>query len=142
MLFRKMLRDIIHNFTQFMTIFAMVAIAMAVYVGVKSYGDGLKVSADNLYEQQNMPDLWLMGSGFSEQDMKEIRSVDGVADAMRYLSLSMTGEVTYAVRDTVIDGIEIKNGDIMGIGDSSILAVSGSVDQTVKEMLKKMMGKQ
>ena len=96
MLFRKMLRDIIHNFTQFMTIFAMVAIAMAVYVGVKSYGDGLKVSADNLYEQQNMPDLWLMGSGFSEQDMKEIRSVDGVADAMRYLSLSMTGEVTYA----------------------------------------------
>ncbi|MCR5023840.1 MAG: DAK2 domain-containing protein [Lachnospiraceae bacterium] len=54
------------------------------------------------------------------------------------LSTIKTGEVTYAVRDTVIDGIEIKNGDIMGIGDSSILAVSGSVDQTVKEMLKKM----
>ncbi len=54
------------------------------------------------------------------------------------LSTIKTGEVTYAVRDTVIDGIEIKNGDIMGIGDSSILAVSGSVDQTVKEMLKQM----
>lgn len=49
-----------------------------------------------------------------------------------------TGEVTYAVRDTVIDGHEIRNGDIMGIGDSSILAVTQSVDQTVKEMLKSM----
>ena len=49
-----------------------------------------------------------------------------------------TGEVTYAVRDTVIDGHEIRNGDIMGIGDSSILAVSQSVDQTVKDMLKAM----
>ncbi len=47
-----------------------------------------------------------------------------------------TGEVTYAVRDTVIDGREIRNGDIMGIGDRSILAVTRSVDQTVKEMLK------
>ncbi len=47
-----------------------------------------------------------------------------------------TGEVTYAVRDTVIDGREIRNGDIMGIGDHSILVVSQSVDQTVKEMLE------
>ena len=96
MLIRKMLRDIIRNFTQFLTIFAMVGVAMAVYVGVKSYGDGMKVSADLLYKEQNMPDLWLSGAGFSEQDMEEIRAVKGVADAMRYLSLSMTGEVTYA----------------------------------------------
>ncbi|MBO6297424.1 MAG: hypothetical protein J6N53_01150, partial [Lachnospiraceae bacterium] len=96
MLIRKMLRDITRNFTQFLTIFAMVGVAMAVYVGVKSYGDGMKVSADLLYKEQNMPDLWLSGAGFSEQDMEEIRAVKGVADAMRYLSLSMTGEVTYA----------------------------------------------
>ncbi len=54
------------------------------------------------------------------------------------LSTVKTGEVTYAVRDTAIDGQTIKNGDIMGIGDHSILAVSGSVDQTVKDMLGKM----
>ena len=54
------------------------------------------------------------------------------------LSSIKTGEVTYAVRDTVIDGHEIRNGDIMGIGDSSILAVSQSVDQTVKDMMKAM----
>ena len=41
MLIRKMLRDIFSNFTQFLTIFAMVTIAMAVYVGICSYGDGM-----------------------------------------------------------------------------------------------------
>ena len=54
------------------------------------------------------------------------------------LSSILTGEVTYAVRDTVIDGHEIRNGDIMGIGDHSILAVSQSIDQTVLEMLEAM----
>ncbi len=54
------------------------------------------------------------------------------------LKTVQTGEVTYAVRDTVVDGHEIKNGDIMGIGDHSILSVSQSVDQTVKEMLDSM----
>ena len=34
-----------------------------------------------------------------------------------------TGQVTYAVRDTVIDDKEIKQGDYMGIGDSGILSV-------------------
>ncbi len=34
-----------------------------------------------------------------------------------------TGQVTYAVRDTVIDDKEIKKDDYMGIGDSGILAV-------------------
>ena len=34
-----------------------------------------------------------------------------------------TGQVTYAVRDTKIDEKEIHEGDIMGIGDSGILAV-------------------
>ena len=34
-----------------------------------------------------------------------------------------TGQVTYAVRDTVIDDKEIKQDDFMGIGDSGILSV-------------------
>ena len=34
-----------------------------------------------------------------------------------------TGQVTYAVRDTHIDDKEIKEGNIMGIGDHAILAV-------------------
>ena len=49
-----------------------------------------------------------------------------------------TGQVTYAVRDTHIDDKEIHEGDIMGIGDSGILAVGQSVEGTTKEMLAQL----
>lgn len=46
-----------------------------------------------------------------------------------------TGQVTYAVRDTHIDDKEIHEGDIMGIGETGILSVGQSVEETAKEML-------
>ena len=49
-----------------------------------------------------------------------------------------TGQITYAVRDTHIDDKEIHEGDIMGIGDSGILAVGQSVEETTKEMLAQL----
>ena len=47
-----------------------------------------------------------------------------------------TGQVTYAVRDTRIDDKEIHEGDIMGIGDSGIIAVGKEIEATTKEMLE------
>ncbi len=49
-----------------------------------------------------------------------------------------TGQVTYAVRDTSIDGKTIKSGDIMGIDDDGIQAVAADVLTATKELLKKM----
>ncbi|MCR5108929.1 MAG: DAK2 domain-containing protein [Lachnospiraceae bacterium] len=49
-----------------------------------------------------------------------------------------TGQVTYAVRDTVISDMEIKQGNIMGIGDHEILSVGTDVEKTALEMLDKM----
>lgn len=49
-----------------------------------------------------------------------------------------TGQITYAVRNTNIDGMEIHEGDIMGIGDSGMLAVGQNVNETVLETLKCM----
>lgn len=46
-----------------------------------------------------------------------------------------SGQVTYAVRDTHIDDKEIHEGDIMGIGDSGIMAVGKGVEETTKELL-------
>ena len=46
-----------------------------------------------------------------------------------------TGQVTYAVRDTHIDDKEIHVGDIMGIGDSGILAVGKDLEETTKELI-------
>ena len=49
-----------------------------------------------------------------------------------------TGEVTYAVRDTVIDDKEIRKGDFMGIGDSGILAVGGDISGVAKDTITGM----
>ncbi len=49
-----------------------------------------------------------------------------------------TGQVTYAVRDTVIDDKEIKEGDYMGIGDKGILAVNKDMNKVFLDMLKEM----
>lgn len=49
-----------------------------------------------------------------------------------------TGQVTYAVRDTEIDGFEIRENDYMGIGDKSILAVGTDMKIVTMHMLEKM----
>ena len=50
-----------------------------------------------------------------------------------------TGKVTYAVRDTVIDDKEIKQGDYMGIGDKGILSVGSEVSDVTACMVQEMM---
>ena len=49
-----------------------------------------------------------------------------------------TGQVTYAVRDTEIDGKTIKQNDFMGIGDKSILSVGTDLKATTLEMVDPM----
>ena len=49
-----------------------------------------------------------------------------------------TGQVTYAVRDTEIDGKTIKQDDYMGIGDKSILSVGTDLKETTMEMINEM----
>ncbi len=50
-----------------------------------------------------------------------------------------TGQVTYAVRNTVIDDKEIKENDIMGLGDHTILSVGKEVESVALEMIAGMM---
>jgi dihydroxyacetone kinase-like predicted kinase len=54
------------------------------------------------------------------------------------ISVVKTGQVTYAVRDTSIDGKEIHIGDMMGIGDSGILSVNKELEATLFEMMDQL----
>ncbi len=47
-----------------------------------------------------------------------------------------SGQVTYAVRDTSLDGKEIKQGNIMGIGDKTILSVGEDIKSTTLELVQ------
>ncbi len=50
-----------------------------------------------------------------------------------------TGQITYAVRDTVIDDKEIKKDDFMGIGDAGILSVGKDMDAVAADTIASMM---
>jgi DAK2 domain fusion protein YloV len=47
-----------------------------------------------------------------------------------------SGQVTYAVRDTSLDGKDIKQGNIMGIGDKTILSVGTEIKDTTLELIQ------
>lgn len=50
-----------------------------------------------------------------------------------------TGQLTYAVRDTSIDGKEIHKDDILGLSDQGLAAVGKTINNTLLEMIQTMM---
>ncbi|MCR5785880.1 MAG: DAK2 domain-containing protein [Eubacterium sp.] len=54
------------------------------------------------------------------------------------ISVVKTGQLTYAVRNTTIDGMEINEGDYMAVGDKSILAVGKDIRQVICDMMDEM----
>ena len=69
----------------------------------------------------------------------EKNSVENTENMLQAISQVKTGQITYAVRDTRIDDKEIHEGDIMGIGDSGILAVGKDRLEVTKETIAAMM---
>lgn len=68
----------------------------------------------------------------------EMSADENEANMISEIKKVSTGEVTYAVRDTVIDDKEIRKGDFMGIGDSGILAVGGDISGVAKDTINGM----
>ena len=67
-------------------------------------------------------------------------SVEENTDTMsEEIKTVLTGQVTYAVRDTVIEDKEIKQGDYMGIGDSGILSNGTDMIEVTFRMIEEMM---
>lgn len=62
-------------------------------------------------------------------------NTESMKDAMNSVK---SGQVTYAVRDTSIDGKEIKKGDYMGIGDDGIKSVGTDITEVIKSLIKEM----
>ena len=69
----------------------------------------------------------------------EKNSAENTENMLQAISQVKTGQITYAVRDTRIDDKEIHEGDIMGIGDSGILAVGKDRLEVTKETIAAMM---
>lgn len=68
----------------------------------------------------------------------ELSPEDNERNMIEEMSRVKTGQITYAVRNTVIDDIEIQEGDIMALGDQGILAVGKDIESTVLHSLVSM----
>lgn len=85
MLKKKMIRDVLQNKSQFITIFLMVLIGVMVYVGIESYMDGMINAADKFYSENNLQDLNVMGNNLTKEDLEKIKTLNNVTDAERKL---------------------------------------------------------
>lgn len=63
------------------------------------------------------------------------QNTEEMMEAMKHVK---TGQITYAVRDTKIDDKEIRQGDIMGIGDHGMLAVGKEIEDTAVATVQEM----
>ena len=69
----------------------------------------------------------------------EKSSEENLEAMMEAVSKVKTGQITYAVRDTRIDEKEIHEGDIMGIGDTGMLAVGTERMEVARKTVEAMM---
>ncbi|WP_419726797.1 DAK2 domain-containing protein [Terrisporobacter petrolearius] len=60
------------------------------------------------------------------------------SNMMEALSLVKSGQVTYAVRDTVINDVEVKEGNIIGIAEGKLLSAGNNVDEITTDLIEKL----
>lgn len=89
MLKKKMIRDVLKNKSQFITILLMVMVGVMVYAGIEAYMDGMTDTANRFYTKNNLPDVNVIGTSFTKDDLNNIKNIDNVVDAERKLTLTM-----------------------------------------------------
>lgn len=96
----------------------------------------IDLSEKNIHvvETRNMPEAITAMITFDE-DMSADEILDNMNEA---ISEVKTGEVTFAVRDTTIDGKEIKKGNYLAISSSKILASSADLNETTMAMIDEL----
>lgn len=68
-------------------------------------------------------------------DLSPADNLQGMKEAARHVK---TGQVTFAVRDTTLDGAEIHQGDIMGMSDGKIVSIGSDISAVSQDLLRGM----
>lgn len=126
-LFKKMLRDIRSNWTQFFSVFLMATISVLIFSGMASVWTGLNSQVSAFADDSNMADIWVKAVGITDDDINKINAVNGVDEAVRCMSLSLSesngnGEIqvntvdgTDISKPCIISGIEYDKDSAEGI---------------------------
>ena len=80
---KTVLRTVRSTMSRFLAIFAIVALGVGFLAGLLSSPVDMRVSADHYYDETNLYDIRLLSTlGLTEEDLEQVRQVEGVATAM------------------------------------------------------------
>ena len=60
------------------------------------------------------------------------------ANMVEALSTVKSGQVTYAVRNTVINDVEVKEGNIIGLGEGKLLSAGDNIDEITTNLIESL----
>lgn len=72
MLKRKLLRDLWQGRTQFVSIFLMAFLGLAIFAGIDAESNGIGLSTAAYYRTTNVADSWVVGNGFTEEEVRKL----------------------------------------------------------------------
>ena len=117
-----------------------------------------QVNADNIFVLPNNGNIILAANQAKNKEVYVVPSKNipqGIAAMISFVSgrsaaenaesmeeemqLIKSGQVTYAVRDTNMDGKDIKQGDFMGLTDKTIVSVGSDLQGTAKELIESLL---
>jgi len=66
----------------------MVFMGVMVYAGIRSYMNGMTVTANRFYSENNLQDLEVIGENFTDEDLKQIKEIEHIENAERKLTVT------------------------------------------------------
>lgn len=118
-LFKDTLREISKTKSRFFSIFAIVFIGVAFFVGISGSGTIMKASADAYYDDYNLMDVRVVGTlGITKADVREMRKIEGVkgiypAYTMDYIGEYDSNEYVMRVSSFNLSAIDIDSDNYM-----------------------------
>lgn len=118
-LLKDTLREIRRTFSRFLSIFAIVAIGVSFFAGIKATGSDMKITADKYFDEYHLMDIRLVSTiGLNDDDINAVKNVSGIEGISP--SYSMDAMVNVKDRDLVLKVLALPAGRINNIDESYI----------------------
>ncbi|MDR2751947.1 MAG: ABC transporter permease [Clostridiales bacterium] len=127
----KTYRDIARNWIQFLAVFLMALLSVAIYSGMEGVWHGLDKVSNLYYDRTNIADFWVYATNASEDDIQDIASLSGFeAEASMAVNVSSAdandgGSRSFLKLRTLADGASLSKFLLQEGGEFSSSANSG-----------------
>jgi putative ABC transport system permease protein len=91
-LMKKMFRNVVKNWTQFIAVFFMAFLCMLVYSGLEGTWCGMKKELNDYIDKQNLADEWVYATAFEDGDIDKFEQIEGVDKVALKTRISVLAE--------------------------------------------------